>query len=183
MKILSFKFYAVICFIACFTSVRAQGLSADEIKTQLVKEWERAKAYTLEYLEAMPAGGYDFKPNDSIRSFAGQMLHLAQANAFLVFNATDRARPTFAGFNIERSRGAQSKDSVKYYVTKSYDYSIEAVKNLDINQLGEKKKIFGLEETRFALLLKAFEHQTHHRGQSTIYFRVQGMKPPDEKLF
>ena len=39
------------------------------------------------------------------------------------------------------------------------------------------------EETRFALMNKAFEHQTHHRGQTTIYIRLQGIRPPEERLF
>ncbi|HET9745897.1 MAG TPA: DinB family protein [Chitinophagaceae bacterium] len=30
---------------------------------------------------------------------------------------------------------------------------------------------------------KAFEHQNHHRGQTTIYIRAQGIKPPEERLF
>nr|WP_324497299.1 DinB family protein [Haliscomenobacter sp.] len=32
-------------------------------------------------------------------------------------------------------------------------------------------------------MLKAFEYQTHHRGQTTIYIRLLGIKPPNEKLF
>ena len=65
-----------------------------------------------------------------------------------------------------------------YYVTTSYDYCINAVKNSDVKKWFEKKKIFSFEETRFALMNKAFEHQTHHRGQTTIYIRLQGIKPP-----
>jgi uncharacterized damage-inducible protein DinB len=38
-------------------------------------------------------------------------------------------------------------------------------------------------ETRLGWLLKAFEHQTHHRGQCTVYLRLMGIKPPYEKLF
>jgi uncharacterized damage-inducible protein DinB len=32
-------------------------------------------------------------------------------------------------------------------------------------------------------LNKAFEHQTHHRGQTTQYLRGQGKTPPQEMLF
>jgi len=43
------------------------------------------------------------------------------------------------------------------------------------------KKLF----TFFAILAidKAFEHQTHHRGQATVYIRLAGGTPPQEKLF
>ena len=30
--------------------------------------------------------------------------------------------------------------------------------------------------------LKLFEHQAHHRGQTTIYIRALGLKPPNERL-
>ena len=51
--------------------------------------------------------------------------------------------------------------------------------------MGEKREITvcGYEETRFALLIKAIEHQAHHRGQTTIYIRLQGIRPPQERLF
>jgi len=32
-------------------------------------------------------------------------------------------------------------------------------------------------------LNKTFEHQTHHRGQCTVYLRLMGVTPPQEKLF
>ena len=163
---------------------KAQSLSSDDIRAQMVKEWERSKAYTIDYLNTMPADKYSFKAHDSIRSFAQQMLHLAEANVFFMSLATELKPPAF-GQGRERSASAQTKDSVMYYVTTSYDYCINAVKSSDISKWAEKKKLpfGGYEETKFALLLKAIEHQAHHRGQTTIYIRLQGIKPPQERLF
>jgi uncharacterized damage-inducible protein DinB len=172
----------VFTFILTFQS-RAQSLSAEDIKAQMVKEWERAKAYTVDYLNTMPADRYSFKAVDSIRSFAQQMLHLAQGNLFLMSTATDQKPPAFLQSDLEHSSTAQNKDSVMYYVVNSYDYCVNAVKNTDLKKWGEKKKLFGFEENRFALMMKTFEHQTHHRGQTTIYIRLQGIKPPQERLF
>ena len=71
-----------------------------------------------------------------------------------------------------------------YYVTASYDYCMDAVKNLDAAKWAENIKMFNtFEMTRFALMNKVFEHQTHHRGQTTIYIRLVGIRPPQEKLF
>jgi uncharacterized damage-inducible protein DinB len=163
---------------------RAQSLTSADIKDQMVKDWERAKAYTVSYLNTMPADKYSFKAVDSIRSFAQQMLHLASGNVFLMSAAISGAPLPWLMSDLEHSATAQKKDSVMYYVTASYDYCINAVKNLDLNKWGEKQKIFGqFDETRFALMNKTFEHQGHHRGQTTIYIRLQGIKPPDERLF
>lgn len=67
---------ATLCFIFLFASfTQAQSTTGD-----IVKEWERAKAYTKEYLDAMPDSGYSFKPTPEMRSFAEQILHLTDAN-------------------------------------------------------------------------------------------------------
>jgi uncharacterized damage-inducible protein DinB len=161
--------------------VQAQNTLGETFKAQLLKDWQRAKAYTQEYLDAMPADKYSFKAQDSIRSFAQQMLHLAQANTNLITNATGQTRPW--NRRLEMAGSAQSKDSVVYFVNASYDFVLEGIKNLDASKLEEKVKAGNLEETRLAWLLKAFEHQTHHRGQTTIYIRLVGIKPPNEKLF
>ena len=155
----------------------------ETVKAQFIKDWERGKVYTLEYLDAMPKDKYAFKAQDSIRSFSQQMLHLAHDIIIMVSYGTGKER-IWEGQNIEARTSAQSVDSVRYFITTSYDYAIDAIKNMHASKLEEKYKTRrNLEETRFAWLLKAFEHQTHHRGQTTIYIRLLGIKPPNEKLF
>src|SRR5579872_386373 len=162
-------------------SASAQNITGDEIKAQFIKDWERAKSYTLEYLDAMPADKYSFKAVDSIRSFAQQMLHLASGNAGLIHFATG----VRAGFpmGLEKSPTAQNKDSVVYYVTKSFDIAIQGLKDFDPAKFGEQVAMRDDKVTRFALFEKAFEHQTHTLGQTTIYIRLVGIRPPAEKLF
>lgn len=63
---LCLPFYAFILSYQC----NAQSLSLEDIKAQMIKEWERSKAYTVDYLNTMPADKYSFKAVDSIRSFA-----------------------------------------------------------------------------------------------------------------
>ena len=163
-------------------SSSAQGLNADTVKAQLIKDWQRAKEYTMDYLNTMPADKYSAKPVDSIRSFSEQMLHLAAGNEALISLATGKDK-IFNNRNIEKAPGAQSKDSVVYFVTTSYDYAINSIKNTDAAKLGEQVTRGKLSAMRLTLLLKAFEHQTHHRGQCTIYIRLQGIRPPNERLF
>jgi len=130
----------------------------------------------------MPADKYSFKATDSIRSFAQQMLHLAQGNVNII--AFVAGEPNIIGDRIlEDSKTAQTKDSVMYYVAASYDLAIDGVKKMNMATLKEKVKFYDWEETRYALLLKAFEHQTHHRGQTTIYIRLVGLHPLQERLF
>jgi uncharacterized damage-inducible protein DinB len=164
-------------------SATAQNISEADIKAQFVKDWERAKAYTLDYLNTMPADKYSFKAVDSIRSFSEQMLHLASGNVGLINFATGEILASFPGRTLEKSPTAQTKDSVVYYVTASYDFALSSIKKMDTAKLGEMVGQGNFKNTRYALLLKAFEHQTHHRGQTTIYIRLLGIRPPNERLF
>ena len=173
-------FLAATAVVICLLSSYAQ--LGEAVKAQLIKDWERAKAYTKEYLDAMPKDKYGFRAQDSVRTFAQQMLHMAQANIGLSSNGTAKERIWTAGI-LEQRPGAQSPDSVNYYVMASYDFAIEGIKAMDVSKFEEKNKRGNFDETRLAWLLKAFEHQTHHRGQTTIYIRLLGIKPPNEKLF
>jgi uncharacterized damage-inducible protein DinB len=167
--------------ILCVTN-NAQSISLSEIKEQMVRDWVRAKEYTSDYLNTMESDKYSFKANDSTRSFAQQMLHLAWMNVLYTSIATDQKPLPWAKHSLQNSSSAQSKDSVMYYVMASYDYAIDAIKNSDVSKWGEIKKVLGAEVTRFALMNKVFEHQTHHRGQTTIYIRLLNMRPPNERL-
>jgi uncharacterized damage-inducible protein DinB len=171
----------LVCVTLATAQLNAQGVPPDSIKAQLVKDWMRAKVYTNTYLAAMPADKYKARAVDSIRSFSEQMLHLASGTFGLVANGTGKPR-SFPGFNMEKSAGAQSKDSVTYYVNASYDFAIDAINNMDASKLWDHVKRGPYDETKFAWLLKAFEHQSHHRGQCTIYIRLQGIRPPNEML-
>lgn len=170
-------FLATLCLIFSFASL-ARAQSNDE----MVKEWERAKAYTKEYLDAMPESGYSLKPTPEMRSFAEQMLHLADANYGLVAAATGEKSPMGRG-ELEKN-SEKTKENVTNKVMESYDFVIDLVKKMTPAQLGEKIKLFDrFDLSREMALAKGFEHQTHHRGQTTVYLRLAGVKPPEEKLF
>lgn len=148
----------------------------------MVKDWERAKAYTKEYLDAMPAEGYSLKPTADMRSFAQQMLHLTDGNYGFASAATGVASPV--GMGESEKATDQSKENVTKLVMAGYDFVINGIKTMTPAQLNEANKLFGrFEMTKGKALEKCFEHQTHHRGQTTVYIRLAGGTPPQEKLF
>ncbi len=166
-------------FLVFGLSVLSQAqTSIDEI----VKDWERAKTYTKEYLDAMPAENYGLKPTPEMRSFARQMLHLTDANYGFSSAATGVASPV--GMGESEKSADQSKENVTKLVLAGYDFVINSVKTMTPAQLEEATKLFGqFEMSRGTALSKSFEHQTHHRGQTTVYLRLAGATPPQEKLF
>lgn len=166
-------------FLVFGLSVMSQAqTSIDEI----VKDWERGKNYTKEYLDAMPAASYGLKPTPEMRSFAQQMLHLTDGNYGFASAATGVASPVGMG-ESEKSTD-QSKENVTKLVLAGYDFVINSVKTMTPAQLEEATKLFGqFDMSKGKALEKCFEHQTHHRGQTTVYIRLAGATPPQEKLF
>jgi uncharacterized damage-inducible protein DinB len=174
--------FTVLAFIFASNSVVAQFTPS-----QMIAEWQRAKTYTKAYLDAMPEDGYGLKPTPEIRSFAQQMLHIADANYVFATVASDKPNPigeTFASpHNLNEKTVSPTKEAVTKAVMDSYNWVISTLQNMTADQLQESTKFGKHEITRGGLYGKAFEHQTHQRGQSTIYLRLKGLTPPAEQLF
>ena len=157
-------------------------------QSQMVAEWQRAKTYTKAYLDAMPEDGYSFKPTHDIRSFAQQMLHISDANYVIVTVASGKPNPIGenpdSAHNLNEKNVSPTKAAVTAAVINSYDWVINTLQNMGADQL-QQITTFGKHGniTRGALFAKAFEHQTHQRGQTTIYLRLKGITPPAEQLF
>lgn len=165
-----------------FTFLVLSISNAQSKKESMINDWSRAKAFTIEYLEAMPDSSYDIKPNDEVRSFASQMLHLSDAIYGFVGMATNT--PSDFSPGALESSGDVLKSSVIMKVANAYDFGISAIQSFDENQLGEMFTLFGqLEISREQAIRKCFEHQTHHRGQTAVYLRMAGVTPPSMKLF
>lgn len=151
-------------------------------QSQMVAEWQRAKTYTKAYLDAMPADGYSFKPTPEIRSFAEQMLHLATDNYGFAAFASGSSNP-MGDTSLEKTVSPVKETTTKV-VMDSYDFMISTLQGMTAAQMNEiVKRRNGQEISRSNLFGKGFEHQTHHRGQTTIYLRLKGVTPPNEMLF
>lgn len=174
---------AVVVFTSATLVVSGDSKVESDLKEGLVADWERAKAFSLEYIDAMPEDGIKYKPNEEVRSFAEQFLHIAQGNIGLVANGTGAAR-IHEGVNLEKEEKYHNKQALRDLTVEVYDWCVEAVKNMDMSKADE---VVGPNEnfsfTRLEWVKKGFEHQTHHRGQTTIYLRMKGVTPPPEKLF
>lgn len=179
-RIFSFVAWAAAILAAFSFSLVNRPL---ERKDAMVAAWERAKAYTKEYLDAATEDVYSFKPTPEMRSFGEQMHHLAVEN-YVLTNAAVAGVATPANFKDIEKEALKTKAEVTNAVLESYDFAIATIKTLDEAKLGTSVKIFNRFSTTVGDGLdKAFEHQTHTRGQTTVYLRLKGIKPPREKLF
>lgn len=148
----------------------------------LVADFERSKAMSLEYIDAMPEDQFNYKPTEGVRTFAAQMLHGAQGTIGLAANGTGEAA-IYGDVNIEQEASFQSKTEVRRIVAESFDFAIAGIQNMDPGKLDEVVVRGPYNVTRLGWIQKANEHVGHHRGQCAIYLRMQGITPPAYKLF
>jgi uncharacterized damage-inducible protein DinB len=183
-KIKMLSITLAVMALVSLISFKAVNPSAESKTAVMVADWERAKAYTLEYLSAANEDVINFKPTPEMRTFGQQMLHLAEANYGLGSSASGKKSPIAFGQLEKASDNYKSKEALTKAVMDSYDFMISALKEFDESKMNEMIKVFNrFEMTREAGFSKTFEHQTHHRGQTTVYLRLKGITPPNEKLF
>ncbi len=145
----------------------------------MIEEWTRAKAWTAEYIAAMPEESFGFKPVPEVRSFAEQMLHLAYWNFGFNTSAFGRTSP----YTEEQLMTDEFKTKARLskVVAESYDFVISGLKQLTPEQLDEPVTLRnGRKQLRGGRINDAYEHQTHHRGQTVAYLRLKGITPPAE---
>lgn len=138
-----------------------------------VARWQKAKDFTVAVAEAMPADRYSFKPDgiDEVRTFAGQLVHLAQAEGFYLGRLGKNGAAPMAP-------SGEGKDEVLAYLDSLFDWSIGSINALTDADLtatfgNGKQASSGLD-----LLLNAFVHTAHTRGYAEMYIRVAGLTPP-----
>ncbi|RFZ94228.1 damage-inducible protein DinB [Mucilaginibacter conchicola] len=172
------KKLSLLLVMLCFACTSFAQMSKD----QIVAEWQRAKKYTQAYLDAMPADGYTFKATPQVKSFAEQMLHIGDANYFFLSTISGKESP-MGKTSLEKTT-QQTKEEVTKAVMASYDFAISAIQGMTEDQFKQEVSMGkDMKMQKGQLLAKAFEHQTHHRGQTTVYIRLKGVTPPNEMLF
>jgi uncharacterized damage-inducible protein DinB len=184
MKNLSFKILAVALSVGALFSLSFNQRPEPATRSaELIAEWERAKTYTLDYLNVSTEELIASRPTPEMRSFGMHMLHVADDNFGFAAIASGTKAPTDFGVLEKAADQYKTKEALTKIVMESYDFVIASLKNMDDAKLKESIKVFRWQATREMTYFKAFEHQTHHRGQTTVYLRLKGIKPPEERLF
>ncbi len=137
--------------------------------------WEVSEIYNREVFMAMPEEYLDYKPGPDVMSFGKQFSHLSMG---------------ISGYAaiMQGREGLDEPDLMDRNVIFTYmeDCSAEfrsMLQDLDEERLYSKEHKYKDEEMwkNFSIadiLLLAYHHTTHHRGQAIVYLRLKGIEPP-----
>ncbi len=149
---------------------------AESMAPTLKSVWVKAKEYTMEFAQAMPADQYGFKPTKEVFSFADQLLHIAGSNSWF-FSALKGEKPSMPEEEL-KSEG-KSKDDVLKILKESFSLGDAYIEGLTDTVANEELEVGKNKIIKWKLILFAVDHLSHHRGQMVVYLRLNGIKPPE----
>lgn len=131
---------------------------------QLATTLENSESYTLSVAEAMPENGYATKPAEEVWNFEELMNHIAYG---ILWWTDTYIRKKETPWNPPPSR--KEKAEIIAYLKEAY----QSLSDLISNESFTGDKLNGFYAT--------MDHVTHHRGQATIYLRINHIIPPEYK--
>jgi uncharacterized damage-inducible protein DinB len=141
----------------------------------LASHWKTAGDYTIAIAEQMPAESYGFKPVPEEMSFADQLMHIADANSYFLSALT--------GDKFTEAKPASlDKAGVLKYLRDSFEWSNAEVAKLTDDEMQKSYSMEGQSMSGHEVLMLAWNHTTHHRGQLIVYLRLKGIKPTDYRF-
>jgi uncharacterized damage-inducible protein DinB len=146
----------------------------------LLDQWNDIGRKLIAMAEEMPEDKYDSKPTPAQRTFAEQLLHAAGANYYFT-NLTNGQKPP-AQEDPKRS-DYKTKADIVAFVKKSFADGAAAItakgdKGLSdwLTDPGSKDK-YQVGDLAYGFI----EHSGEHYGQLVVYYRVNGLVPPESR--
>ncbi|MCB9064919.1 MAG: DinB family protein [Chitinophagales bacterium] len=176
----------IVLFSQCSQSAPEQNAEevtpSYSIAEQHLKIWDEATEQVYELIDHMPEDKLQYKPHDSLRTFAEQIVHIALssysiANMFL--NDEKMHGPN------EMNASKMTKDDLKMLVKEKLGAARKIMEGMsDERLLNEKVTTFmGNEMTRLEGMMFVHDHLTNHKAKANMYIRMTNTQPPKYRYY
>ncbi len=154
----------------------AAGFAAEALQA-----WNSIGHKLVTMAEDFPEDKYDFKPRPEVRTFAEQVLHIAGVN-YMLISAVKGAKVGPGTENPPRST-YKTKADVVALLKKSVEDGAALTKEKGEAGMTQAVKYPWGNRMVSALycFLEGAEHSGEHYGQLVVYYRVNGMGPPESR--
>jgi uncharacterized damage-inducible protein DinB len=167
------------CGLRAQAPASAAPKPADSPSKVLLDNWNEVGRKLTAMAEDFPEDKYDFKPNPAQRSFAEQLLHVAEGNYYFIDPATGQKPPT----GDPKRADFKTKADVVAFVKKSFADGAALIKSKGDSGLNDTfVDPFANQQARFSDgAWGLIEHSGEHYGQLVVYYRVAGLVPPESR--
>ena len=180
-KFLSFILLSVVSFAVSSRAQEKKPLKpAPNPSKAVLDSWNDIGRKLIAMAEDFPEDKYDYKATPAERTFAENLLHVAGVNYY--FTNILRGEKPPAGENPPRSQ-YKTKADVVAFVKKSFADGAAAIEARGDKGMSEiVVDPYSNEETRVSDYAYGFiEHSGEHYGQLVVYYRLNGIVPPESR--
>lgn len=160
-------------------SISAQPAQAQNFipRDALIAMVEVHKASLLRYLDAAPDSMLGYRPVPGVRTFAEQIEHAAWGNAYIAHTAITGSDKV-PSFGAADKSYLKTKDGLRTYSVAAMDHTITMLRALPDAAMTEPITQFGKQLPRYRALMELLDHFPWTLGQTVVYLRENGVKPP-----
>jgi DinB superfamily len=145
----------------------------------VLESWNDIGRKLIAIAEDMPEDKYDYKPHADSRTFVGNLLHASASMYFF----TDTAAGKKARYGDDPKRDElKTKAQVVAFVKKCVQDGADLIKAKGDKGLNEEVADGGPTKIRlYDLAYGLIEHSGEHYGQLVVYYRINGLVPPESR--
>jgi uncharacterized damage-inducible protein DinB len=162
------------------------GQQSPLFSTAVERQFNKIESDILTSANAMPEDQFNFTPESlhiknsdfkGVRSFAGQIMHLATDN-ILIWSAITRDSVRSDIQDVNGPKSIKTKKDVIEYLSASFAVGKKAISTLTAENAMDMIEFRGRKLSRLDLAFYALTHANEHYGQMVVYLRMCGVIPP-----
>jgi uncharacterized damage-inducible protein DinB len=176
--VISFFVFSLVCKATC--------LGQQSLTSAIERQFNKIQNDILTSAEAMPEDKFNFTPDSlgiknsnfkGVRTFAGQVMHLATDNIFIWSAVTgDSVRADIE--DVNGPKNIKTKKEVIEYLKSSFAIGSKAISTLTNQNAMDMIQFRWRKLPRLDLVFYALTHANEHYGQMVVYLRMCGIVPP-----
>lgn len=171
----------VLPAVAQESAKKAEALKPVPSPSQVVlAQWNDIGRKLVAMAEDLPENKYDYKPHPDSRTFVAQLLHVSAS----MYYFTDVAQGQKVRYGDDPTRDQlKTKAQVVAFVKKSVEDGANLIKAegdagmTAVVQDTESNQKLRVSELAYSVI----EHSGEHYGQLVVYYRINGMVPPESR--
>jgi hypothetical protein len=154
---------------------------AKSISGEVLEQWNDIGRKIIAIAEDLPEDKYDYKPNPDSRTFVAQLIH-ASASMYYFTDIAQGKKPRYPDDPKREDLNLKTKEQIVAFVKKCVQDGVDVIKAKGDAGMQEEVNDGGPVKIRIQHLAFGLnEHTGEHYGQMVVYYRINGMVPPESR--
>jgi len=148
---------------------------------EVLEQWNEIGRKLIAIAEDLPEDKYDYKPNPDSRTFEAVLIHVS-ASMYYFTDPAQNKKPRYADDPKPADLKINGKADLVAYVKQCVKDGAEVIKAKGDKGMNEAVNAGGPRLNRVGdLAYGLIEHSGEHYGNLVVYYRANGMVPPESR--